>query len=331
MRKYIIHFLVLIIFMLSITGCQKNTLPVPEYPLSKETVETALKETDLSCVVSNAVMDHESRTSISLRDEEERLIAGIASEKDGDKRFLGFSLIGYAMKGEASVFLLEDQWDDMIKLGVYLYGGSMDPDRVYNDFIKNYEKDSIITEYEPAANSYLKAYEWVKQYGDLYCSIIAKETTDGVKEISNLKFYNHPSISNTNSELKAIGVLNTLFTGSAEISYDISSMEDIYIKNYGNFYSNECLETLKNTGIFTVTKLAALEAGANIMIKDIHLELENTASKYNAEPKTYTYCVTMEYRSNTGTKDVTAKGTIKTEHMINGWKITDLTLVEKDF
>jgi len=317
------------------TGCKKNALPVPEYPLSKEVVETALKEVDLSCVVADATIDRENRTSISLRDEEERLIAGIASEKDGDKRFLGFTLVGYAMKGEASVFLLEDQWDDIIKLGVNLYGGSMDPDQVYNDFIKNYEKNSIITDFEPAANSYIKSYEWVKQYGDLYCSVIAKETTDGMKEISSFKFYNHPFISNTNSEVKAIAVLNTLFTAysnpSAEITYDISAMEDLYIKNYGHYYSNDCMESLKSTGIITVTKLAAIEANASIMIKDIQLELENAALKYNAEPKTYTYCVTMGYSSNTGTKDVTAKGTIKTEHMINGWKVTDLTLTEKDF
>lgn len=323
--------------MTTFTSCNKEPMEVPEYPLNKETVEEALKKVDFPCVISEETLDSENRTSISLRDEEGRLIAGIASEVDENEgwRFLGFTLVGYFMQGEASVYLTEEEWDDIIGLGVILYGGLTDSDKVYKDFINNFEKESLITEFEAKNDtSYIKAYEYIKNYGDIYCSIIVRETKDGIKEISTFKFYNSPVISNTNSELKALGVLNTLFTGRSADAIKREFIEsefiESYLNNYSHYYTEPCLEKVKNAGFITLIDYYAYEANANINITDIKLEEPEAVPQREKTSKSYAYTVTLECKTEDSTKEVTAEGTIDVEHMLNGWKATDFSITNAE-
>lgn len=348
MKKYLSIIMILIIIVATLTCCQKNPMEVPQYPLNKETVEAALEKVDLPCVVSDATIDSDHRTSISLRDEEGRLIAGIASEAGEDWRFLGFTLIGYLMQGEASVYLPEEKWDDIIGLGTILYGGLTDQNQVYQDFIKNFEKESIIIELEDSdETSYIKEYEWIKDYGDIFCSIIVKETGDGIREISSFKFYNSPEISNTNSELRAKVVLNLLFTGISDryknyldategkYSPDVidtefleSEYSDSYLKNYRQYYTETCLENMEKAGLFTLMDYYAYKENVNIYLTDVSLKEQKNVSQEEDYVKSYNYTVTLECKNDDGTKKVTAEGTIVMELMLNGWKVTDVTVAE---
>lgn len=342
MKKNMSLFIFLLLVLITSTSCNKDPMEIPDYPLNKQTVETALKKVDLPCVVSDETLDRENRTSISLRDEDGRLIAGIASEVDeeNDWRFIGFSLVGYLMQGEASVYLDEDQWEDILGLGVVLYGGFTDQDIVYKDFIKNFEKESLVTELEAAdETSYIKAYEWIKNYGDIYCSIIVQETGDGHREISNFKFYNSPKISNTNSELKAIVLLNTLFSGYGLESKDAEFKEDLlvenYLNNYSHHYTESCLENVKSSGLITFIDKLAYESKANIILTDIDLEDVSDNESYKDSPKTYNFTVALEVKDGKSKKEVTAQGIISVEHTLNGWhaseiNITDSNLLEQD-
>ena len=118
MKKFL--FICMIIIMTGLCGCGKQTqgevLPVPEYPLRMDTVKEALNKVELPCDIVEESIDSDTRTSISLRDDKGRLVAGIASNIDGDIRFIGVTLVAYQMQGEASVFLTEEYWDDIIEL-----------------------------------------------------------------------------------------------------------------------------------------------------------------------------------------------------------------------
>ena len=84
--------------------------------------------------------------------------------------------------------------------------------------MNNFETESIITEYESNDDSsYIKEYEWIKKYDDVYFSILVRDMQDGNREINNLKFYNSGTISNTRSEMRGVSVLNTLFTGPHDL------------------------------------------------------------------------------------------------------------------
>ena len=115
------------------------------YPLTKEVVEPIFAQADLPGMVTEEEYDSEIKTSMDIRDEENRLIMGITSSEDGDKRFLGITLIPYLHSGAATAYLPEEKWEDIITFATLLYGFE-DQSMVYRDFIESYEISSIHTE-----------------------------------------------------------------------------------------------------------------------------------------------------------------------------------------
>ena len=125
------------------------------YPLTKEVVELIFAQVDLPGMVTEEEYDSAIRTSIDIRDEENRLIAGIASTGDGDARWLGITLIPYLHSGAASIVLPEEKWEELISFATLLYGFE-DQSMVYRDFIESYEGYSIHTEYQRDEEPYYK-------------------------------------------------------------------------------------------------------------------------------------------------------------------------------
>ena len=321
MRKRL--FIFTLITMICLSGCgslNQTKLPVPEYPLRMDTVKEALNKVELPCDVVEESIDSVTRTGITLRDNEGRLVAGIASESDGDIRFIGVTLVGYLMQGEASVFLTEEYWNDVIELAGLLYGDIPDEKQVYKDFMNNFETESIITEYESNDNSsYIKEYEWIKKYDDVYFSILVRDMQDGNREINNLKFYNSETISNTRSEMRGVSVLNTLFTGP----------HDLY-KNYSHYYTEECFKKLEESDMFTFIRDCAVDAVVETKLKDIDMKEQKNVFKTDKNKKSYDYTVTLECSKNDTTWDVDIKGSMIVENLLNGWKVTEITVANSE-
>lgn len=76
-------------------GDKKDSLPVPEYPLSEETIDKAIEDVGLSWDAE--VAEHaevlENQTMYELYDEEARMIASLSSYTDEDGRFLMVSFM----------------------------------------------------------------------------------------------------------------------------------------------------------------------------------------------------------------------------------------------
>lgn len=350
MKRHLTVIISLFMTILFLTGCQKELLSVPAYPLTKEIVEEALKDTKLPCVVSEETFDTATRTSIELRDEEGRLIAGISSSEDGeDARFLGMSLISSLQAREATVHIPEEQWPEMIQLATVLYGGFENAEQVAKDFVTNYEVESIVTEYDHEGELTLnKSYEWMKDYGHIFCNFEVSEDSNGTRSLTNIGFYNSPIYQTSNSEMRAKTQLSMMFMSMTSVyeSYkeatggqysplkiDTEFLESdyskVYTAKYQNYCTEECMQNMEAAGLFTMIDYFADRAEAVIMMKDVTLtESEETREDKNKAKYSYEAKVSCEKNGTASDFDVT--GTITVENIINGWKVSDVTINDTD-
>ncbi|MBQ8858051.1 MAG: hypothetical protein IJ024_07920 [Lachnospiraceae bacterium] len=317
-----------------------------EYPLTKEAVEAALSQVDLPCVVSEEEYNSEIRTSIDLRDEEGRMIAGIASNGDGEARFLGMTLIGYLQAAEASVYLPEEKWEDLVGFAALLYGFE-DKKVVYEDFIENFEEDSIITELQYTAelySGYVKGYEWLESYGDISCQIEVRETKDGIRDIQSISFFNTPAYSTVSSEMACKNFMYYMFTSISgryalyeeatggkydPVNRDEEFLESeysaVYLNQYRDRVTENCLESMEWSGYFTLVDYLAAKGEAQIRFVDASLtEMEETKGDKNN--KKYFYTATLSCEKDEEIKEFTVQGQIGVTNQMNGWKVYDFLL-----
>lgn len=319
-----------------------------EYPLTKEAVDKAFTQVDLPGVVSVEEYDSEIRTSLDIRDEENRLIAGIASNGDGEKRFLGITLVPYLHAGAASVYLPEEKWEDLIGFATLLYGFK-DKNIVYDDFIENYEEDAILTEYQREDELYYeKRYEWLKSYGDITCQIEVDVATDGTKDISSIAFFNTAEYSTRNSEMAAKNFLYTVFTSIAEryevyeeatggkydpLNRDEAFLESDYSFPYLNRYTDRttdnCLQNMEEMGYFTLVDYHAAQADAQVQFINAVLT-ESEETKGNKNEYRYLYTASLTCEKDGKTEEFTVQGQIGVKNQLNGWKIYDFLLSDTE-
>lgn len=321
-----------------------------DYPLKKEAVEAALSQVDLPCVVSEEEYDSEIRTSIDLRDEEGRFIAGIASNGDGEARFLGINLIGYLQAAEATVYLPEEKWEDIVGFAALLYGFE-DKNVVYEDFIENYKEESVFTELQYTAepySGYTKKYEWLKSYGEVSCQIEVRETKDGVKEILSICFYNSPVYSPVSSELACKNFMYYMFTSISgryeayeeatggkydPLNRDEAFLESEYSAAYVNHYKDRvtenCLQNLENWGYFTLVDYHAAKADTQVRFVNAALT-ESEETKGEKNDKKYLYTATLECEKDGEIEEFTVQGQIGVTNQINGWKVYDFILSDTE-
>ncbi len=290
------------------------------YPLTKEVVEPIFAQVDLPGMVTEEEYDSAIRTSIDIRDEENRLIAGIASTGDGDARWLGITLIPYLHSGATSIVLPEEKWEDMIIFATLLYGFE-DQSMVYRDFIESYEISSFHTEYEYEEEPYYKhQYEWIKSYGDVTCVIEVCVATDETKDIQTINFYNSPEYSATNSEMAAKNFMFNLLTsipGRYE-TYLESGDDFLYLNRISDRVTEKCLDFLKKQGYVTLMDEYANEAEVQLRFANAVLTEVVNGDKDVAD---YLYRATLIKAKDDETKEFTVDGEICVVNMLNGWKV----------
>ncbi len=290
------------------------------YPLTKEVVEPIFARVDLPGTVSEEEYDSAIRTSIDIRDEENRLSLGIASSADGDKRFLGITLIPYLHSGAATAYLPEEKWEDIITFATLLYGFE-DQSMVYRDFIESYEISSIHTEYQHEEEPYYKhRYEWIRSYGDVTCVIDVCVATDGTKDIQTIGFYNSPEYSATNSEMAAKNFMYNLLTSipGRYAAYLESGDNFPYLNRVADKATEKCLQFMEEQGYYTLLEEYAEQAGVQIRFVNASLTDVVNGDKDVAD---YLYTAALTKEKDGETKEFTVDGEICVVNMLNGWKV----------
>ena len=290
------------------------------YPLTKEVVEPIFAQVDLPGMVTEEEYNSAIRTSIDIRDEENRLIMGIASTGDGEARWLGITLIPYLHSGAASIVLPEEKWEEIISFATLLYGFE-DQSMVYRDFIESYEGYSIHTEYQRDEEPYYKdQYEWIKTYGNVTCVIEVCVATDETKDIQTINFYNSPEYSATNSEMAAKNFMFNLLTsipGRYE-TYLESGDDFLYLNRISDRVTEKCLDFLKEQGYVTLMDEYANQAGVQLRFTNAVLTEVVNGDKDVAD---YLYKATLIKAKDDETKEFTVDGEICVVNMLNGWKV----------
>lgn len=318
------------------------------YPLTKETVEPIFEQVDLPGAVTEEEYNSAIRTSIDIRDEENRLIMGIASNGEGEKRGLFITLVPYLHSGAASVVLPEEKWEDLIHFATLLYGFE-DKSLVYHDFIESYKGYSIHTEYQKDEEPYYKdQYEWIKTYGNVTCVIEVCVATDETKDIQSISFYNTSEYSTINSEMAVRNFLYFVFnsipgryeayeeaTGGKydPVNHDEAFLESDYSFAYTNHYkdraTDNCLQNMEHFGYFTLVDYLAAQTGSQVRLVNVSLTSAEDVSG-DKDAKGYFYTAYLTNEKDGKTDEFTVQGSIGVANMLNGWKITDFLLSDTE-
>lgn len=301
------------------------------YPLTKEVVEPIFAQVDLPGMVTEEEYNSAIRTSIDIRDEENRLIMGIASTEDGEARWLGITLIPYLHSGAASIVLPEEKWEEIISFAALLYGFE-DKTMVYQDFIKSYKEEAIFTEYQREEEPYYKEqYEWIKTYENVTCVIEVCVATDGTRDIQSISFYNASEYSSVNSEMAAKNFLYNLFTsisGRYE-AYLESGDNFLYLNRFVDRATENCLENMENAGYYTMVDALASEVDAQVRFMNAVLT-ESEETKGDKNTYQYLYTATLNCDKDDETKEFTVQGSIGVANYLNGWKVYNVLLSDKE-
>ena len=336
MNKRWCNVLITLLCMLVLCSCGKSNVTEEviinpsQYPLTKEIVDEAFKKVDLPGIVSEERYDSAVRTSINIRDEENRLIAGIASNGDGEKRGLFVTLVPYLRSGAASITLPEEKWEELIEFTALLYGFT-DETIVYNDFIKHYEENAIYTEHQHDQEPYYKEqYEWIKSYGDVTCQIKAAVATDGTKDIHGISFFNTSEYSTIISELTAKNFLYNQFTSSSGRYENYLQSEDdaMYLNRYADKVTENCIQNMSNAGYFTMVDSYAYKANSQVQFINAVLT-ESEETKEDKNTCKYLYTATLNCEKDGEIKEFTVQGSISVANYLNGWMVYDFLLSDK--
>ena len=145
--KNIIAFVLALICSLSLAGCnaqqQAKELPVPEYPLTQETVEAAIAKSGLPdniAVEVNDLLKYEGiqSTSYTLRHPTKELFAGaclgILSHKSDTFTSLGVTISTIDQTEEFT----KEEVEQSIRFATYLFWQDENNTRILDTFMKNY-------------------------------------------------------------------------------------------------------------------------------------------------------------------------------------------------
>ena len=337
MNKRWCNVLIALFCMTVLCSCGKSNVTKEviinqsQYPLTKEIVDEAFEKVDLPGIVSEERYDSAIRTSINIRDEENRLIAGIASNGDGEKRGLFITLMPYLRSGAASIALPEEKWEDIISFATLLYGFE-DKSIVYQDFIENFQEEAIFTEYQQAEEPYYKEqYEWIKSYGNATCQIEVCVATDGTKDIHGISFFNVPEYSPLNSEMAAKNFLYNLFTSIPGRYENYLKSEDtsLYLNRFTDRVTENCLQNMENSDYYTMVDFYASKADTQVQFVSAELT-ESEETKTDKNDCKYLYTATLAYEKNDQTVAFTVQGSISVANYLNGWKVYDVLLSDKE-
>ena len=158
--KKLLAFVLAMVFVLSLVGCSKQlkaeeppkNLPVPEYPLNRETIETAMEKIGLpeSLVVEEAI-PHQAEgaksTLFILRHPDSEIFDGtcmeIISHKYADSDIPGLDnciILGIGISSiDQNEAYTREEVEQAIRFATYLFWQNESNTRIYDIFIKEFD------------------------------------------------------------------------------------------------------------------------------------------------------------------------------------------------
>lgn len=134
---------VLLILLVLLCACQKQTMTVPEYPLTQESVAQAMELYGFPADVTIEVNDYTqypglSSTSYTLRDPGGDFLAGaglgVLSHAKGEVRSIGLTV---GSVGQETI--TEEECRQLIRFATYLCGGFTDDRQVCDAFMQEFD------------------------------------------------------------------------------------------------------------------------------------------------------------------------------------------------
>ena len=167
MKRSIFVFLA-VCLLCSLAGCQKSTMPQPDFPLEENVITDALEQTGLPGVISESetFSSIEGHIVYVLRDpaktyadtENKVLIAGISSAITEGERFLFVTFLSAPDEPATLPFVWKD-WKQQIVFATLLFGGFADEEEVYRAFSNKETPESK------------ESFEWEAQLPGGYCTV----------------------------------------------------------------------------------------------------------------------------------------------------------------
>lgn len=169
--------IILLSFSISIClfGCQKERLPVPEYPLDAEAISKVLEECDMPyTVVGNGPStgtDWQGETFAVYEEPDDTFAyAGISNAVKDGERTLGCIFINLNIDSD----ITEEECKQAIVFATRLFGHFKSETQVYDTFMKKFNPEDGLT--------------WETEIDGIYCRIKFDKANEGSNYFLNVRF-----------------------------------------------------------------------------------------------------------------------------------------------
>ena len=159
MKKSIVLAAALVALATQLCACQKEPLPVPDYPLSAATIDAAMQEWGLTCTFKeqeNLREEHQHQSAYDLRNAEDDRYVGfvytrVRSEEEGETRelliiFPRFIPLFIHRPDQSHAIPLEEA-EAALAFAVTLFGGFVEPDALYSTFVQEYDTVNTVKQH----------------------------------------------------------------------------------------------------------------------------------------------------------------------------------------
>ena len=104
-----------------------------------------------------------------------------------------------------------------------------------------------------------------------------------------------------------------------------SDYSAVYLNNYKDRATENCLQNMENSGYFTLVDYLAAQANSQVCFVNAVLTPTNEMSG-DKDVEHYLYTAKLTNEKDGDVKEFTVQGSITVENMLNGWKVTDFML-----
>lgn len=192
MKKYLYSLFSFIIILSIVIGCEKQDLPMPDYPLDISIVAVALEEAELSWTIVKEEPLAEGRILFTLHDKDDKLVAFVLSGIHNERRLLDVSLMPYSDNSTITRSLPEEEWERVIVFSTLLYGGFENLNQVYECFTNDYDTKNTVTVPSKKVVSNGEVLTWKSEINGIYCLVKTERPYVGMpqKYLNTVRFDN---------------------------------------------------------------------------------------------------------------------------------------------
>lgn len=202
MKRYLRSLFILIVSLCAIYGCEKQSLPMPDYPLDATTITVALKEAELSWSITEEETWSEGRTVYTINDKDGNLVVFLLSGTQNKRRLLDVSFMPYSDNPSITRSIPEEEWEKAIVFATLLYGGFEGKHQVYDSFINDYDTEDIVASQQEKIERHKKTMDngevhiWESKINDIYCIVRIEQPNINLPQ----KYLNTIRFDNTDGE-----------------------------------------------------------------------------------------------------------------------------------